>query len=115
MADRTIQWLHGVRAQDATKPFFVYFSTGCSHAPHHVETWADKYKGRFDQGWDRLREEVFARQRQLGVVPPDTELTPRNEAFPAWDDMPDGSRPTTPGRWRCTPATRRTPTTMSAG
>ena len=90
MADRTIQWLHGVRAQDATKPFFVYFSTGCSHAPHHVSnTWADKYKGRFDQGWDRLREQVFARQRQLGVVPPDAELTPRNEAFPAWDDMPD--------------------------
>ncbi len=90
MADRTIQWLHGVRAQDATKPFFVYFSTGCSHAPHHVSnTWADKYKGRFDQGWDRLREQVFARQRQLGVVPPDAELTPRNEAFPAWDDVSD--------------------------
>ncbi len=90
MADRTIQWLHGVRAQDATKPFFVYYSTGCSHAPHHVSnTWADKYKGRFDEGWDRLREEVFARQRQLGVVPPDAELTPRNEAFPAWDDMSD--------------------------
>ena len=90
MADRTIQWLHGVRAQDATKPFFVYYSTGCSHAPHHVSnTWADKYKGRFDQGWDRLREQVFARQRQLGVVPPEAELTPRNEAFPAWDDMSD--------------------------
>ena len=90
MADRTIQWLHGVRAQDSTKPFFVYFSTGCSHAPHHVSNiWADKYKGRFDQGWDRLREEVFARQRQLGVVPPEAELTPRNEAFPAWDDMSD--------------------------
>ena len=90
MADRTIQWLHGVRAQDATKPFFVYYSTGCSHAPHHVSnSWADKYKGRFDQGWDRLREQVFARQRQLGVVPPDAELTPRNEAFPAWDDMSD--------------------------
>ena len=90
MADRTIQWLHGVRAQDATKPFFVYFSTGCSHAPHHVSnSWTDKYQGRFDEGWDRLREEVFARQRQLGVVPPDAELTPRNEAFPAWDDVPD--------------------------
>ncbi len=54
MADKTIQWLHGVRAQDATKPFFAYFATGCSHAPHHVaSSWADKYKGRFDQGWDR--------------------------------------------------------------
>ena len=90
MADHTIQWLHSVRAQDPTKPFFAYFSTGCAHAPHHVaNSWADKYKGRFDQGWDRLREEVFARQQQLGVVPPDAELTPRNEAFPAWDDVPD--------------------------
>ena len=60
MADRTIQWLHGVHAQDADKPFFVYFSTGCSHAPHHVATeWADRYKGKFDRGWDMLREETF--------------------------------------------------------
>ena len=51
--------------------------------------WADKYKGKFDQGWDRLREETFARQKELGVIPADTELTPRDEAFPAWDDVPD--------------------------
>ncbi len=71
MADRAIEWLHGVRAQDADKPFFMYFSTGCSHAPHHVaQAWADKYKGKFDQGWDKLREETFARQKELGVVPP---------------------------------------------
>jgi arylsulfatase len=90
MADRTIEWLHGVRAQDARKPFFVYFSTGCSHAPHHVAaSWAAKYKGRFDQGWDRLREEVFARQKELGVIPADAELTARDDAFPAWDDVPD--------------------------
>ncbi len=90
MADRTIEWLHGVRAQDAHKPFFAYFSTGCSHAPHHVSSeWADKYKGKFDQGWDALREETFARQKALGVIPPDTELTARDEAFPAWDGLPD--------------------------
>ncbi len=89
MADKTIEWLHGVRGQDARKPFFAYFSTGCSHAPHHVATqWADKYKGQFDQGWDRLREEIFERQKQLGVVPADAELTPRDDAFPAWDDVP---------------------------
>ena len=89
MADKTIEWLHGVRAQEADKPFFIYFSTGCSHAPHHVaKAWADKYKGKFDQGWDRLREETFARQKALGVIPADAELTPRNEAFPAWDDVP---------------------------
>ena len=58
--------------------------------PHHVaEAWAAKYKGKFDQGWDTLREETFARQKALGVIPEDTELTPRNEAFPAWDDVPD--------------------------
>ena len=90
MADRTIEWLHGVRAQDARKPFFVYFSTGCSHAPHHVaKDWADKYKGKFDQGWDKLREQTFARQKELGVIPAEAELTPRNEAFPAWDEVPD--------------------------
>lgn len=90
MADKTIGWLHGVRGQNARKPFFVYFSTGCSHAPHHVASaWADKYKGKFDQGWDRLREEVFARQKELGVIPADAELTARDDAFPAWDDVPD--------------------------
>ncbi len=90
MADRTIEWLHAVRGQDADKPFFAYYSTGCSHAPHHVtKGWADKYKGQFDQGWDRLREETFARQKELGVIPADTQLTPRPEAFPAWDSVPD--------------------------
>ncbi len=94
MADRAIEWLHGVRAQDAHKPFFAYFSTGCSHAPHHVaKEWADKYKGTFDQGWDKLREETFARQKELGVIPADAELTPRNEAFPAWDDVADDLKP----------------------
>ncbi len=90
MADKTIEWLHAIRGQDAKKPFFTYFSTGCSHAPHHVsEQWAEKYKGKFDQGWDKLREETFARQKELGVIPPDAELTPRDDAFPAWDDVPD--------------------------
>ena len=93
MADKTIEWLHGVRAQDPDKPWFVYFSTGCSHAPHHVpKQWADKYRGRFDHGWDRLREEVFERQKRLGVVPADAELTPRNEAFPAWDSLDEEQR-----------------------
>ena len=75
---------------DAKKPFFAYFSTGCSHAPHHVsEEWAAKYKGKFDQGWDKLREETFARQKALGVIPADAELTPRDDAFPAWEEVPD--------------------------
>ncbi len=90
MADKTIDWLHAIRAQDAKKPFFAYFSTGCSHSPHHVsQEWAAKYKGKFDQGWDKLREETFARQKELGVIPADAELTPRDDAFPAWEDVPD--------------------------
>ncbi|MGW7681386.1 arylsulfatase [Kribbella sp. NPDC054772] len=94
MADKTIEWLHAVRGQDAEKPFFAYFSTGCSHAPHHVQQeWADRYKGQFDQGWDRLREETFARQKELGVIPADAVLTPRDPAFPAWDDVPDKLKP----------------------
>jgi arylsulfatase len=90
MADKAIEWLHAIRGQDAGKPFFMYFSTGCSHAPHHVsEAWAAKYTGKFDQGWDKLREETFARQKALGVIPPDAELTPRDEALPAWDTVPE--------------------------
>ncbi len=90
MADKAIEWLHGVRAQDSEKPWFMYFSTGCAHAPHHVpKQWADKYKGRFDDGWDALRDQTIARQRKLGVIPEDTALTPRPDAFPAWDSLND--------------------------
>jgi arylsulfatase A-like enzyme/uncharacterized membrane protein len=88
LTDKAVEWLHGVRAQDANKPWMMYYSTGCAHAPHHVaREWADKYKGRFDGGWDQLREDTFARQKQLGVVPSDCELTPRPDLFPAWDSL----------------------------
>jgi arylsulfatase A-like enzyme/uncharacterized membrane protein len=88
LTDKAIEWLHGVRAQDAHKPWFMYYSTGCAHAPHHVaKAWADKYKGRFDGGWDRLREETFERQKRLGIIPLDTELTKRPDVFPAWDSL----------------------------
>ena len=78
LTDKSVEWLHGVRAQDPEKPWFLYYSTGCAHAPHHVAAeWADKYKGKFDQGWDAIREEVFERQKKLGVIPQDAELTPQ--------------------------------------
>jgi arylsulfatase len=94
ITDRAIEWVRQQKALMADKPFFVYFAPGATHAPHHVPTeWADRYKGRFDQGWDRLREETFARQKQLGVIPPDAELTARHSEIPAWDDMPDGLKP----------------------
>jgi len=93
LTDKAVEWLHGVRAQDATKPWFMYYSTGCAHAPHHVaKAWADKYKGRFDGGWDQLREQTFERQKQLGIIPPDTELTKRPDLFPAWDSLPDAEK-----------------------
>jgi arylsulfatase len=93
LTDKSIEWLHAVRAQDADKPWFLYYSTGCAHAPHHVaKEWADKYKGKFDQGWDELREEVFERQKQLGVIPQDAVLTERPDLFPAWDSLDDDAK-----------------------
>ncbi|MFN8469603.1 MAG: sulfatase-like hydrolase/transferase [Caldilineaceae bacterium] len=93
ITDKAIEWLHAVRAQDAQKPWMMFYSTGCSHAPHHVaKEWADKYKGKFDQGWDKLREQTLARQKALGIVPPDTELTPRPDVFPAWDSLSDAQK-----------------------
>ena len=89
MANRTINWIRDQKAQSPDKPFFIYYAPGASHAPHHVpKEWADKYKGKFDQGWDKLREETFARQKKLGVIPADAKLTPRDPAFPAWDSTP---------------------------
>ena len=76
------------------KPFFAYFAPGATHAPHHVpKEWVDKYKGRFDAGWDALREEIFTRQKELGVIPPDAELTERHAEIPAWEDMPEDLKP----------------------
>ncbi len=93
LTDKSIEWLHAVRAQDAEKPWLLFYSTGCAHAPHHVpKEWADKYKGKFDEGWDKLREKTLARQKELGIVPPDTELTERPDAFPAWDSLDDTAR-----------------------
>ena len=93
LTDKAVEWLHAVRAQDAAKPWMMYYSTGCAHAPHHVaKEWADKYTGRFDDGWDVLRERTLARQKELGIVPADTELTARPDIFPAWDSLSDNER-----------------------
>jgi arylsulfatase A-like enzyme/uncharacterized membrane protein len=93
LTDKAVEWLHGVRAQDAARPWFMYYSTGCAHAPHHVaKAWADKYQGKFDAGWDVLREETFERQKRLGIIPPGTELTQRPDLFPAWDSLNDAEK-----------------------
>ena len=93
ITDKSVEWLHAVRAHDPQKPWFLYYSTGSSHAPHHVEkAWADKYKGKFDAGWDVYREQTLEHQKKLGVVPPDTELSERPDLFPAWDSLSDAQK-----------------------
>jgi arylsulfatase A-like enzyme len=90
MTDKAINWIRQQKALMSDKPFFAYFAPGATHAPHHVpEQWSEKYKGKFDQGWDRLRDEVLVRQKELGVVPPEAQLTARPEEIPAWDDIPE--------------------------
>jgi arylsulfatase A-like enzyme len=94
MTDRAIGWIRQQKALMPDKPFFTYFSLGATHAPHHVPAeFSDRYKGKFDQGWDVLREETFARQKELGVIPADAELTARHDEIPAWEDMPDVLKP----------------------
>ena len=94
LADRAISWVRQQKALMPDKPFFVYFAPGATHAPHHVpKEWADKYQGQFADGWDVLRERTLARQKELGVVPADAELTARHAEIPAWDDMPDELKP----------------------
>jgi arylsulfatase A-like enzyme len=79
LTDHTITWIRQQKALMPDKPFFIYFAPGATHAPHHVpKEWADRYKGKFDQGWDKLREETFAHQKQLGVIPEDCDLTVRS-------------------------------------
>ena len=94
MTDKAIAWIGQQKALAPDKPFFTYFAPGATHAPHHVpKEWADKYAGKFDQGWDMLREKTFARQKELGVIPADCQLTARHKEIPAWDDMPEDLKP----------------------
>ncbi len=94
MTDHAIDWIRQQKALMGDKPFFVYFAPGATHAPHHVPVeWSDKYKGKFDDGWDKQRERTFARQKEIGVIPADAELTARPAEIPGWDDMPDDLKP----------------------
>ena len=94
LADRAITWVRQQQALTPDKPFFMYFAPGATHAPHHVpKQWSDKYRGKFDDGWDVLRESMLDNQKALGVVPEDAQLTARHDEIPAWDDMPDVLKP----------------------
>jgi arylsulfatase A-like enzyme len=94
LADHAIDWVRTQKALMPDKPFFMYFAPGATHAPHHVpEEWADRYRGKFAHGWDAQREITFARQKELGVIGADADLTARHGEIPAWDDMPAELKP----------------------
>ena len=94
LAAKAIEWMRLQKTSAPDKPFFVYFSPGACHAPHHVhKEWIDRFSGQFDGGWDVLREEIHARQLAMGVIPEGTQLTPRPAQLPAWDDYDDRYKP----------------------
>ena len=94
LTDKAINWARQQKALLPDKPFFMYFAPGATHAPHHVPAeWIEKYKGKFAHGWDRQREITFERQKELGVIPADAVLTPRDAEIPAWDDMDPALKP----------------------
>ena len=93
LTDEAIAWIGNEQAADPEKPWFVYFSTPGVHAPHQVTPeWRDKYKGKFDLGWDKQRELTFAKQLEMGIIPKGTKLTPRPESIPAWDDQSEDAK-----------------------
>ncbi|MBD2302940.1 sulfatase-like hydrolase/transferase [Nostoc sp. FACHB-190] len=88
LVDHAIAWIRNQQSIAPEKPFFAYLATGATHAPHHApKEWIEKYKGKFNQGWDKLRQETFARQKQQGVIPANAQLTPRPQELPAWDSL----------------------------
>jgi arylsulfatase len=88
MTDQALAWINTQQSLTPDKPFYVYFATGATHAPHHApKAYIEKYRGKFAQGWDKLREETLERQKKLGVVPPNTVLAPKPEAIQDWDDL----------------------------
>ncbi|PZX48537.1 arylsulfatase [Algoriphagus chordae] len=93
LVKQALKWVDNSQAFSPDKPFFMYWAPGGVHGPHHVaQEWADKYKGKFDDGWDAYRERVFKRQLEMGIIPEGTELTPRDSTLQGWDDIPEGQR-----------------------
>jgi arylsulfatase A-like enzyme len=94
IATDAIKWLREQQAFSPDKPFLMYWAPGAAHGPHQVpKEWADKYKGKFDDGWDKYRERVFARQKEMGWIPKDTQLTPRPATLASWDSIPEDEKP----------------------
>ena len=102
LADHAIQYIRQQKSLMPDKPFFMYYAPGATHAPHHVpQEWIDKCKGKFDQGWDQTREATFARQKELGVIPAEAELTARHAGIAAWSDVPDELKPVLARQMEC--------------
>ena len=102
LTDHCVNWIRQQKALMPDKPFFVYFAPGATHAPHHVAPeWIEKYRGQFSHGWDVQRERTFATQKELGVIPADSELTPRTDLIAAWDDMPAELKPVLERQMEC--------------
>ncbi len=94
IADDAIHWLREQQAFAPDKPFFMYWATGCAHGPHHImKEWADRYAGKFDDGWDEYRKRTFARAKRMGWIPQSAQLTPRPDSLASWDSIPDSEKP----------------------
>ena len=94
LADDAIGWLRKHKAFEPDKPFFMYWASGAIHGPHHImKEWADKYKGKFDDGWDKYRERVFRRAKEMGWIPANAQLTPRPESLASWESIPEDEKP----------------------
>lgn len=94
MTNKAIEWVRMQKSLAPDRPFFIYFAPSATQAPHHVPSmWADRYKGQFDEGWDKLRERIISRQKELGIIPKTALLTKRPTEIPAWDDMPEDLKP----------------------
>lgn len=93
IVDEAIRWVHTHQALASDRPYFLYLAPGATHAPHQVpKEWIARYRGKFDGGWDKLRSQIFARQKRLEIIPANTKLTPRPSEIPAWDKLSDNER-----------------------
>ena len=115
MADKTIAFIQRQKSIHPNKPWIVYYAPSAHKPPVGVpREWITKYRGRFDDGYDQLRDRILARQQQLGIVPADTKLQPRPAALPAWEELSDTDSRSGPAGWRCSALRWSTPTTRSA-
>ena len=115
LVDHAIAFVHDLRQVDPDKPFFAYFCPGACHSPHQAPPeWIERYRGRFDQGWDTWREQTLVRQKAAGLLPEQTVLSERPDWVPAWADLDRDTQRVYRATWRRSRATSRTPTTTSA-